>query len=78
MDTLFYSITSPVQSMRVYDTGFACLLSDKGKIVFHPTISSGEVPEITGTGLRAEMFQAPNNGNKLIRRRAAAFLYHPV
>ena len=67
MDTLFYSITSPVQAMRVYDTGFAFLLNDKGQIIFHPSISAGKAPEEISTGLSANMFQEPTNGNHLIR-----------
>ena len=67
MDTLFYSITSPVQAMRVYDTGFAFLLNDKGRIIFHPSISAGKTPEEISVGLSANMFQEPNNGNHLIR-----------
>lgn len=67
MDTLFYSITSPVQAMRVYDTGFAFLLNDKGRIIFHPSISAGKTPEEISIGLSANMFQEPNNGNHLIR-----------
>ncbi|MBR4909469.1 MAG: diguanylate cyclase [Acidaminococcaceae bacterium] len=70
MDTLFYSITSPVQSMRVYDTGFAFLLNDKGQIIFHPSISAGKTLEEVSSDLNPAMFQAPNNGNKLIRYNA--------
>ncbi len=64
---MFYSITSPVQAMRVYDTGFAFLLNDKGRIIFHPSISAGKTPEEISVGLSANMFQEPNNGNHLIR-----------
>ena len=67
MDTLFYSITSPIQAMRVYNTGFAFLLNDKGRIIFHPTISAGKTLEEVSSDLNPEIFQTPNNGNKLIR-----------
>ena len=67
MDTLFYSITSPIQSMRVYDTGFAFLLNDKGRIVFHPTVSAGKTLEEISSDLSPALFQTPNNGNNLIR-----------
>ena len=67
MDTLFYSITSPIQSMRVYDTGFAFLLNDKGRIIFHPTISAGKTLEEVSSDLSPVMFQTPNNGDNLIR-----------
>ena len=70
MDTLFYSITSPIQSMRVYDTGFAFLLNDKGQIVFHPTVSAGKTLEEISSDLSPSMFQAPSNGNNLIRYNA--------
>ena len=67
MDTLFYSITSPIQSMRVYDTGFAFLLNDKGSIIFHPTISAGKTLEEVSSDLSPAMFQTPDNGDNLIR-----------
>ena len=70
MDTLFYSITSPIQSLRVYDTGFAFLLNDKGRIVFHPTISAGKTLEEVSSDLSPAMFEASNNGNNLIRYNA--------
>ena len=67
MDTLFYSITSPIQSMRVYDSGFAFLLSDRGRIIYHPTVSAGKTLEEISSDLSPAMFQAPNNGDNLIR-----------
>ena len=67
MDTLFYSITSPIQSMKVYDSGFAFLLSDKGQIIYHPTISAGKTLEEISSDLSPALFQAPNNGDNLIR-----------
>ena len=70
MDTLFYSITSPIQSMRVYDTGFAFLLNDKGRIIFHPTVSAGKALEDISSDLSPVMFHSPNNGDNLIRYNA--------
>ena len=67
MDTLFYSITSPIQSMRVYDTGFAFLLNDKGRIIFHPTISAGKTLEEVSSDLSPAMFQTQGNEDNLIR-----------
>ena len=67
MDTLFYSITSPIQSMRVYDSGFTFLLNDKGQIIYHPTVSAGKTLEEISSGLSPAIFQAPNNGDNLIR-----------
>ena len=70
MDTLFYSITSPIQAMRVYDSGFAFLLSNKGRIIYHPVVSAGKTLEEISSDLSPAMFQTQNNGDKLIRYKA--------
>ena len=67
MDTLFYSIRSPVRALRVYDTGFACLMDDNGKILYHPRLKSGTKVEEISPNLNPELFRRDNNGRELIR-----------
>ena len=67
MDTLFYSVRSPVHSLRVYNTGFACLMDDKGRILYHPRLKSGTKVEEVSPNLNPELFRRENNGSELIR-----------
>ena len=67
MDTLFYSVRSPVHTLRVYDTGFACLMDDTGTILYHPKLKAGTKLEETKSNLDPEIFRRESNGNELIR-----------
>ena len=67
MDALFYSVRSPVQAVRVYDTGFACLLDSKGHILSHPKLDMGKTLKEISPNLSPEVFERENNGTDLIR-----------
>ena len=70
MDTLFYSVRSPVHSLKVYDTGFASLMDDTGRILYHPRLKSGTRVEEVSPNLNPELFRRESNGNELIRYNA--------
>ena len=70
MDTLFYSVRSPVHSLKVYDTGFASLMDDKGRILYHPRLKPGTRVEEVSPNLNPELFRRDSNGSELIRYNA--------
>ena len=41
MDIPVDTLVSQVSSIRVYDTGFACLLDEEGRILYHPELEAG-------------------------------------
>jgi diguanylate cyclase (GGDEF)-like protein len=70
MDTLFYSVRSPVHSLKVYDTGFASLMDDTGRILYHPRLKPGTRVEEVSPNLNPELFRRESNGSELIRYNA--------
>ena len=72
MDTLFYSVRAPVHSLRVYDTGFACLMDDTGRILYHPRLKPETRLEEISLNYNAEgqrrqvSFATLTNGLKLV------------
>ena len=70
MDTLFYSVRAPVHSLRVYDTGFACLMDDTGRILYHPRLKPETRLEEISLNLDPELFRRESNGSELIRYNA--------
>ena len=70
MDTLFYSVRSPVHALRVYDTGFACLMDDTGRILYHPRLKPGTKVGEVSPNLNPELFRRESNGSELIRYNA--------
>ena len=42
MDINFLYIVSLVQSISIYDTGYAFLINNNGEIIYHPDIEKGE------------------------------------
>ena len=59
MDTLFYSVRAPVHSLRVYDTGFACLMDETGRILYHPRLKPETRLEEISLNLDPELFRYP-------------------
>ena len=70
MDTLFYSVRSPVHALKVYDTGFASLMDDTGRILYHPRLKPGTRVEEVSPNLNPELFRRESNGSELIRYNA--------
>lgn len=64
MDIPFETLTSLVSSIRVYDTGFACLLDDEGRVVYHPTLEAGSTIEQSGLPLKGDEFKKEKSGSE--------------
>ena len=64
MDIPVDTLVSQVSSIKVYDTGFACLLDEDGKVLYHPELLPGSTPELS-TGL--SFLQQQDSGDEPIR-----------
>ena len=67
MDILFDTMTSQIASIKVYDTGFAILLDQEGRILYHPTMESGTIPEFVEQHKEEDLYKRLSSGNELIR-----------
>ena len=67
MDILFETLTSQIASTKIYDTGFAILLDQEGRILYHPTMESGTIPEFVEQHKDEDLYKRLSSGNELIR-----------
>ncbi len=67
MDILFDTMVEQIKSLDVYDTGFACLLDEEGRVLYHPTLQMGEHPAFFDELTQAGYFQRESSGKEVIR-----------
>ena len=68
MDIPLETLVDQIKSIRVYDTGFACLLDEEGRVLYHPELETGSVPDLTGISVTDdEIMNNSSNGDKMIR-----------
>ena len=63
----FISLIKPIQ---VYDTGFAALYDESGKVLYHPELAAGSTPELTDRSVHERMLSEQTSGAELIRYNA--------
>ena len=67
MDIPVTDLTSQINSLRVYETGFACLLDERGRVVYHPDLEPGSTLDLP---IDAGILDRESSGNDLIRYTA--------
>ena len=70
MDLLFDTFTSQISGIKVYDTGFAVLLDQEGRILWHPMMKAGTMPEFVEQHREDEFYKRLSSGDELIRYTA--------
>lgn len=70
LDISVDTFASQLEDVRVYDTGFACLFDDDGRVIYHPDYQTGERPESYGKAFSEEQLKQRSNGDELIRYTA--------
>lgn len=70
MDIPVETLSSLVGSIQVYDTGFACLFDEEGRIVYHPDYEIGSTLDETDLPLKGEEFRKDSSKEELIRYTA--------
>lgn len=68
MDIPLSTIVDLVSSVRVYETGFACLLDADGRVIYHPEMELGSTTDLP---LDAVHLQQEDSGGTLIRYKSA-------
>ena len=64
MDIPVSELASLVSSIHVYDTGFACLLDEDGRVLYHPKLDGGSSFTLP---IDKRVLQEENSGDALIR-----------
>ena len=60
------TLVSQLDSVKVYDTGFACLFDSEGHVIYHPELEIGAVPAENGRAFTAEQLADESSGNDLL------------
>ena len=67
MDIPVDTLISQIEDTRVYNTGYAVLLDAEGRVIYHPTETSGIVPELSGISFREDVLEKSDSGDSLLR-----------
>ncbi len=67
MDIPYRTLISQIQSIRIYDTGFACLTDEEGRIIYHPQLSIGSKPDLSDLSIDDDILKQESNGDQLIQ-----------
>ena len=70
MDIPFETLVEQIRDLRVYKTGFACLIDEDNRILYHPELEIGSLPDDFGVSGLDAMLRQENNGEELIRYTA--------
>ena len=70
LDISVDTFASQLSDVKVYDTGFACLFDDQGRVIYHPDYETGESPENYGKAFSKEQLRQRSNGDELVRYTA--------
>ena len=70
MDIPFDTLVEQIRDIQVYQTGFACLIDEENRILYHPEMQIGSMPDGFGVSGLSEMLRQQDNGDELIRYNA--------
>ena len=70
MDISCDTLISQVSTIRVYETGFACLLDADGRVLYHPSAAFGSRLDQSGFSIDGEVLRQESSGEKLLRYTA--------
>ncbi len=69
MDLPLDTLIEQISSIRVYQTGFACLLGEDGRVIYHPRLEIGSVPDYSQMSIAGELLREEQSGDDMIRYR---------
>ena len=70
MDIPCDTLVSQIKPIRVYETGYVCLLDGDGRVIYHPDLPIGSDLDDLGLSVHSDMLQKKNSGDELIRYTA--------
>ena len=66
MDIPFETLVEQLRDIRVYQSGFACLIDEEDRILYHPEMAIGSLPDGFGVSGLSEILRQQDNGDELI------------
>ncbi len=70
MDISCDTLIAQVSAIRVYETGFACLLDADGRVMYHPAAEFGSKLEQSDISIDSELLKQESSGTEMIRYTA--------
>ena len=67
MDIPFETLTEQLREIKVYDSGYACLFSENGEVLYHPMLEIGSMPEGDAEAFAQEVLGRSDSGDELSR-----------
>ncbi|MBP5292124.1 MAG: EAL domain-containing protein, partial [Lachnospiraceae bacterium] len=61
------TLIAQLDSIRVYNSGYVCLLDANNQVIYHPELPIGGNLDELGLSVKKEMLNKKNSGNELIR-----------
>jgi diguanylate cyclase (GGDEF)-like protein len=66
MDMLFDTMIGEINSLAIYDSGYACLLSQENEVLYHPELKRGDVPGFVSQIQSTGKTDVETSGNAII------------
>ena len=70
MDIPLDTLIEQIETIRVFDSGFACLLDEDRHVLYHPDLALGTSPDQLGITGAEELFTQESSGDELLRYTA--------
>ena len=67
MDLSVETLVSQISAIQVYQSGFACLFDETGRVIYHPELALGTMPTPAELNFPQEVFQQESSGDRLLR-----------
>lgn len=67
MDIPCDTLSEQIKSIRVYDTGYVCLLAEDKRVIYHPDLPIGADLDELGLSVAKDISKTESSGEKLIR-----------
>ncbi len=70
MDIPCEILIDQVKDIRIYDTGFVCLLDSDRKVIYHPALTIGSSLDELNLSVHSKLLKRDNSGDEIIRYTA--------
>ena len=70
MDIPCDTLIAQVENIRVYDTGYVCLLDEDRQVIYHPDLPIGSELDALGQSAHVDMLKEKSSGDELIQYTA--------
>lgn len=67
MDIELDTLVAQVRPIQIYESGFASLVDQDGRILYHPDLEQGSVPELSDLSVSEDVLRQEDSGDALIR-----------